>query len=70
MYWCGQISGPEWAILCQRFPCTKGEKGHMFEGIVSDLVVRICGDYIQGINKEQLDISVWSGKTRFLVRNR
>lgn len=36
----------------------------MFEGIVSDLVVKICGDYIHGINKENLNVSVWSGKPR------
>ena len=34
----------------------------MFEGIVSDLVLKICGDYVQDLNKEQLNISIWSGK--------
>jgi hypothetical protein len=36
----------------------------MFEGIVSDLVLKICGDYVQDLNKEQLNISIWSGAFR------
>ena len=35
----------------------------MFEGVLSDIVLKICADYVQDINKEQLNISVWSGKS-------
>ena len=35
----------------------------MFEGLVSDLITRICGDYVEGLDKANLNVSVWSGKS-------
>jgi vacuolar protein sorting-associated protein 13A/C len=33
----------------------------MFEGIVSTVLTRVLGDYIEDIDKKSLNISVWSG---------
>jgi len=33
----------------------------MFEGLVSDLLVKYLGQYIKDLNKEQLSIGVWGG---------
>jgi hypothetical protein len=37
----------------------------MFEGLVSDLVMKICGDYIDGLDKDHLNISIWSGNLSY-----
>jgi hypothetical protein len=34
----------------------------MFEGLVADLVTRVCGDYVEGLDKGNLNISIWSGE--------
>jgi hypothetical protein len=38
----------------------------MFEGLVSDLVMKVCGEYVEGLDKDNLNISIWSGN--FLTR--
>ncbi len=39
----------------------------MFEGLVADLVTRVCGDYVEGLDKDNLNISVWSGESSISV---
>lgn len=33
----------------------------MFEGLVAELLVKILGDYIKDLNKDQLKIGVFDG---------
>ena len=34
----------------------------MFEGILESILNNILGKYIEGLNKNDLQLSVWSGK--------
>ena len=33
----------------------------MFEALVTDILARLLGKYVKGLNKENLKIGVWSG---------
>lgn len=33
----------------------------MFEGLLESILNKVLGQYIQGLNKKDLSISVWSG---------
>ncbi len=35
----------------------------MFESVVSELVMKICGEYVEGLDKDNLNISIWSGNS-------
>ena len=37
----------------------------MFEALVSDVINRVLGAYVQNVNKEQLSVGIWSGKRTF-----
>jgi hypothetical protein len=37
----------------------------MFEGLVSDVLARVLGKYIENLPKENLNIGVWGGAHSF-----
>jgi len=45
----------------------------VFESLVSDLLNRFIGDYVENLDKSQLKIGIWGGKRTFvkqLVNNK
>lgn len=41
----------------------------MFEGILESVLNKILGQYVQGLNKNDLSISVWSGEVNLTSVN-
>ncbi|KAA8497850.1 putative vacuolar protein sorting-associated protein 13A [Porphyridium purpureum] len=48
---------------CHNRKTPGGEK--MFEGIVADLLTRVLGRYVKGIDRESISLGVWSGTIEF-----
>lgn len=34
----------------------------MFEGLVADALTRVLGEYVRGLDKDKINVGVWSGK--------
>ena len=39
----------------------------VFQSVVVELVNRFLGDYIEGLNKDQLSVSIWGGVSTNLI---
>jgi len=39
----------------------------VFQSIVVELVNRFLGDYIEGLNKDQLSVSIWGGVSSLCI---
>lgn len=39
----------------------------VFESIVTDLMNRFLGDFIENLDKKQLNIGIWGGEYRYVM---
>lgn len=62
--WCSVCRLPHWTYVCE-VHARKHSGKMVFESIVTDLMNRFLGDFIENLDHKQLNIGIWGGKSFF-----